>query len=217
MTSEIDLYIRAMLCRKIKTLTVITCALGVLFGTGCEFFGAIPFTLSEIKAYVAGKEESLSYPLDPVLQAAVFNLGRMGFDIERVERFNQKGLVFAAWKDSSASLSMESITPNLTKAICTFKRYDTMRDYSSETELYNNIRDTLTSKALPDSKTLFKKMVAVHRARDNSSPVIAYLGRGSKTEIISRSGEWAEIALMDNCTGYIAFRYLGRGDPIGER
>jgi len=216
MTSEIYLYIRTILCRKIKILIVITSVLGVLHGTGCAFFGAIPFTLSEMKAYLAGKEESLSYPLYPVLQATVFNLDRMGFDIERVEKFNQKGLVYAAWQGTSASLSMESITPNLTKVICTFKRPDTMRGYSSEKELYNNIRDTLKSKELPDNKTLFKKMVTVHRAKDNSSPVIAYLGRGSKTEIISRSGEWAEIALMDKCTGYIAFRYLGRGDPLGE-
>jgi hypothetical protein len=216
MTSEIYLYLWTILCRKIKILIVITSVLGVLFGTGCAFFGAIPFTLSEMKAYLAGKEESLSYPLDPVLQAAVLNLDRMGFNIERVERFNQKGLVYATWQGTSASLSMESITPNLTKVICTFKRPDTMRGYSSEKELYNNIRDTLKLKELPDRKTLFKNMVAVHHSKDNNSPVIAYLGRGSQTEIISRSGEWAEIALMDKCTGYIAFRYLGRGDPLGE-
>ena len=216
MTSEIYLYIWTILCRKIKILIVITSVFGVLFGTGCGFFGAIPFTLSEMKAYLAGKEESLSYPLDPILQATVFNLDRMGYDIQRVEMFNQKGLVYAAWQGNSARISMESITPNLTKVICTFKRPDTMREYSSEKELYNNIRDTLKLKESPDSKTLFKKMVTVHRAKDNSSPVIAYLGRGSETEIVSRSGEWAEIALMDKCTGYIAFRYLGRGVPIGE-
>jgi len=216
MTSKTYLYIRTVLCRKIKILIIITSALGVLSGTGCEFFGAIPFTLSEMKAYLAGKEESLSYPLDPVLQASVFNLDRMGFDIQRVERFNQKGLVYAAWQGTSAGLSMESITPNLTKIICTFKRPDTMRGYSSEKELCINIRETLKLKQWPNNKTLFKKMITVHRSKDNSSPVIAYLGRGSETEIVSRSGEWAEIALMDNCTGYIEFRYLGRGVPIGE-
>ena len=216
MTSEIYLNIWTILWRRIKILFVIISVLGVLFGTGCGFFGAIPFTLSEMKAYLVGHEESLSYPLDPVLQATVFNLDRMGYDIERVERFNQKGLVYAVWQGNSAILSMESITPKLTKVICTFKRPDTMREYSSEKELYNNIRDTLKSKELPDNKTLLKKMVPVHRAKDNSSPVIAYLGRGSKAEIISRSGEWAEIALMDNCTGYMAFRYLGRGDPLGK-
>ena len=216
MTSEISLNISTIFCRKIKILIAITSVFGVLFGTGCGFFAAVPFTLSEMKTYLVGKEESLSYPLDLVLQATVFNLDRMGFDIQRVERFNQKGLVYAAWQGTSVSLSMESITPTLTKVICTFKRSDTMREYSSEKELYNNIRDTLKLKESPDSKTLFKKMVTVHRAKDNSSPVIAYLGRGSETEIVSRSGEWAEIALMDNCTGYIAFRYLGRGVPIGE-
>ena len=214
MISEIYLNIWTILCRKVRILIVIISVFGVMFGTGCGFFGAIPFTLSEMKAYLAGKEESLSYPLDPVLQATVFNLDRMGFDIKRVESFNQKGLVYATWQGNSATLSMESITPKLTKVICTFKRSDTMREYSLEKELYNNIRDTLKLKESPQSKTLLKKMAPVHRAKDNSSSVIAYLGRGSKTEIISRSGEWAEIALMDNCTGFIAFRYLGRGDPL---
>ena len=216
MTSKISLNISTIFCRKIKILIVITSVFGVLFGTGCTFFGAIPFTLSEMKAYLAGKEESLSYPLDPVIQATVFNLDRMGFDIERVERFNQKGLVYAAWQGTTVSLAMESITPTLTKVICTFTRSDTMREYSLEKELYNNIRDTLKLKQLPNRKTLFKKMITVHRSKDNNSPVIAYLGRGSQTEIVSRSGEWAEIALMDKCTGYVAFRYLGRGLPIGK-
>ena len=216
MTLEISLTISPSFCRKIKILIVIISVFGVLFGTGCGFFAAVPFTLSEMKTYLVGEEESLSYPLDLVLQATVFGLDRMGFDIQRVERFNQKGLVYAAWQGTSVSLSMESITPTLTKVICTFKRSDTMREYSSEKELYNNIRDTLKLKQLPNRKTLFKKMITVHLSNDNNSPVIAYLGRGSKTEIVSRSGEWAEIALMDNCTGYIAFRYLGRGVPIGE-
>lgn len=216
MTSEISLNISTIFCRKIKILIVITSIFLVLFGTGCAFFGAIPFTLSEMKIYLAGKEESLSYPLDLVLQSTVFNLDRMGFDIQRVERFNQKGLVYAVWKGTSVNLSMERITPKLTKVICTFTRSDTMREYSLEKELYNNIRDTLKLKQLPNRKTLFKRMITVHLSKDNNSPVIAYLGKGSKTEIVSRSGEWAEIALMDNCTGYIAFRYLGRGDPIGK-
>ncbi len=216
MTSEISLNISTIFCRKIKTLIVIASVFWVLFGTGCAFFAAVPFSLSEMKIYLAGKEESLSYPLDPVLQSTVFNLDRMGFDIQRVEEFNQKGLVYAAWQGTTVSLSMESITPTLTKVICAFKRPDTMREYSSEKELYNNIRDTLKLKQLPNRKSLFKKMITVHRSKDNNSPVIAYLGRGSQTEIVSRSGEWAEIALMDKCTGYVAFRYLGRGVPIGE-
>jgi len=69
MTSEISLNILTILYCKIKILIVIISVLGVLFGTGCAFLVLIPFTLSEMKAYLAGKEESLSYPLDPVLQA----------------------------------------------------------------------------------------------------------------------------------------------------
>jgi len=70
MTSEISLNILTIFYCKIKILIVIISVLGVLFGTGCAFFGANPLLpLSEMKAYLAGKEESLSYPLDPVLQA----------------------------------------------------------------------------------------------------------------------------------------------------
>ncbi|MBW1779431.1 MAG: hypothetical protein JRL30_01715 [Deltaproteobacteria bacterium] len=188
----------------------------VLFATGCGFFAAVPVTVSEIKTYLVGKEESLSYPLNQVLESAVYNLERMGFDIERVERFNQKGLIHAVWEGTSVSLTLETITPKLTKVICTFKRPDTMREYSSEKELFNNVRDSLKLKQVPNGDILFKGMVTVHASMDTAAPVIAYLGRGAKAEIVSRSGEWAEIVLMDNCTGYMAFRYLGRGVPVGK-
>ncbi|MBU0989488.1 MAG: hypothetical protein KJ823_04795, partial [Proteobacteria bacterium] len=72
------------------------------------------------------------------------------------------GLIYAVWKGTSVSLSMETITPNLTKVVCVFKRPDTMREYSSEKELYNNIRDTMKLAKIPDRKTVFKGMVTVH-------------------------------------------------------
>ncbi|MFH1951440.1 MAG: hypothetical protein ABIL06_07480 [Pseudomonadota bacterium] len=214
MISEAPRRILTLLWRKSMTLAAAAPALMLLSAAGCEFFAAVPFTIYEIKTYLVGKEESFSYPLNQVLDATVYNLDRMGFDIERVERFNQMGLIYAVWKGTSVSLSMETITPNLTKVVCVFKRPDTMREYSSEKELYNNIRDTMKLAKIPDRKTVFKGMVTVHLSMNSDSPVIAYLGRGAKAEIVSRKGEWAEIALMDNCTGYIAFRYLGRGVPL---
>jgi hypothetical protein len=216
MTSGAGLYIPPICQLGFKLFIAAVYAFAVLFATGCAFFAAVPVTVSEIKTYLVGKEESLSYPLNRVLESTVYNLDHMGFDIERVERFNQKGLIHAVWQGTSVSLLLETITPNLTKVICTFKRSDTMREYSSEKELLNNVRETLKLKQIPDSEALFKGMVTVHLSMDTASPVIAYLGRGAEAEIVSRSGEWAEIALMDNCTGYIAFRYLGRGVPVGK-
>jgi len=41
MISEIYLNISTILCRKVRILIVITSVFGVMFGTGCGFFGAI--------------------------------------------------------------------------------------------------------------------------------------------------------------------------------
>ena len=89
---------------KIKALVAAASVLIFLPVTGCEFFAVVPFTLTEFKTYLVGKEESFSYPLNQVLEATVYNLDRIGFDIQRVERFNQKGLIYAVWKGTTVNL-----------------------------------------------------------------------------------------------------------------
>jgi len=155
-----------------------------------------------------GRDQSFSCPLDQVLQSAVHNLRKMGFTISRIESFNQKGLIQADWQMNSVKLSMETITPKLTKVIVKVKSDNTSREYSSEDELFANIRETLKEEKEIDWKGLIKGMVTVHLKPDKNSPVIAYLAPGALTDVIDQEGKWVKIGLMDNCTGFIANKHL---------
>jgi len=132
----------------------------------------------------------------------------MGFTILRIESFNQKGLVQADWEMNSVKLSMETITPKLTKVVVKVKGSDNSREYSSEDELFANIRETLKEKKKIDWEGLLKGMVTVHLKPNDQSPIIAYLAPGALTNVIREEGQWVKIGLMDNCTGYIANQYL---------
>lgn len=174
----------------------------------CSVLTVVPVTIKEVKDYVVGRDQSFSRPLDQVLKSAIHNLRKMGFAISRIESFNQKGLVQADWDMTSVKLCMETITPKLTKVIVKVKSDTTSREYSSEDELFANMRETLKEEKEIDWKDLRKGMVTVHLKPDNRSPVIAYLAPGALTDVIRNEGKWVKIELMDNCTGYIANRYL---------
>jgi hypothetical protein len=176
--------------------------------SGCAVLTAVPITIKEVKDYVVGRDQSFSCPLDQVLKSSVHNLRKMGFTILRIESFNQKGLVQADWQMTSVKLSMETITPKLTKVIVKVKSDNTSREYSSEDELFTNIRETLKEEREIEWKGLTKGMVTVHLKPDKNSPVIAYLAPGALTNVIAQEGTWAKIGLMDNCTGFIDNKHL---------
>ena len=132
----------------------------------------------------------------------------MGFTISRIESFNQKGLVQADWDTTSVKLSMETITPKLTKVIVKVKSDNTSREYSSEDELFFNIRETLKEGKEIDWKGLTQGMITVHLKADMNSPVIAYLAPGALTDAVGQEGQWVKISLMDNCAGFIASKHL---------
>ena len=178
--------------------------------SGCHVFSAIPVTVKEVKDYAIGREQSFSYPIDKVLQAAVYNLRKMDFVVQRIEHFNIKGAVYAVWKDTSARVSLETITPRLTKVTCKVFTGNNAREYSSEDALLDNVRETLERKTSWDWKELVKGMVSVHLSADSRSSVIAYLSPGAKAELIKSEGEWGKIALMDDCSGYMFLRHLRR-------
>ena len=100
--------------------------------SGCAVLTAVPVTIKEVKDYVMGRDQSFSYPIDQVLKSTIYNLRQMGFTISRIESFNQKGLIQADWKKTSVKLSMETITPKLTKVIVKVKSDNSSREYSSE-------------------------------------------------------------------------------------
>lgn len=176
--------------------------------SGCAVLTAVPVTIKEVKEYVVGRDQSFSCPLDQVLKSAAHNLSKMGFTISRIESFNKKGLIQADWQMNSVKLSMETITPKLTKVIVKVKRNNSSREYSSEDELFANIRETLKEEKEIDWEGLIKGMVTVHLKPDKASPVIAYLAPGALTDVIDQEGKWVKIGLMDNCTGFIANKHL---------
>lgn len=176
--------------------------------SGCAVLTAVPVTIKEVKEYVVGRDQSFSCPLDQVLKSAAHNLSKMGFTISRIESFNKKGLIQADWQMNSVKLSMETITPKLTKVIVKVKRNNSSREYSSEDELFANIRETLKEEKKIDWEGLIKGMVTVHLKPDKASPVIAYLAPGALTDVIDQEGKWVKIGLMDNCTGFIANKHL---------
>lgn len=170
----------------------------------CSPLSAVPVTLKEAKDYVIGQEESFSHPVKRVLAAAVHDLGEMNFKIKRIEYFSQKGYVRADWGDAFVCLSLETITPRLTKVICKLKRGSvSTREYSSEEEFFNRLRESLSEKNDFDLKKFAAGMAEIHSSADKDSPVIGYLGEGAAAQLLSREGKWARIALMDDYFGYI--------------
>lgn len=180
----------------------------LLLLSGCAVLTAVPVTIKEVKDYVMGRDQSFSYPIDQVLKSTIYNLRQMGFTISRIESFNQKGLIQADWKKTSVKLSMETITPKLAKVLCKVKRDNSSREYSSEDELFANVRETLKQGKEIDWEGLIKGMVTVHLKPDKNSPVIAYLAPGALADVINQEGKWFKIGLMDNCTGFIVHKHL---------
>ena len=175
---------------------------------GCSVWSAIPVTLKEVKDYVVGQEQSFSHPINQVLAATVHNLRQAGFSVEQIEYFNEKGLIKANWKETSVILDLNTITPSLTKARTKISRGEGYREFSSEQEMFNNVRRVLDSGKPLNWETLTAGMVKVHVKPDGNSPVIAYLGPGVKADLLREEGKWGEIQLMDGGTGFIALKHL---------
>jgi hypothetical protein len=208
MSFQISQYPPISIFKKLRPRDSTVVLLFFLILSGCAVLTAVPVTIKEVKDYVVGRDQSFSFPLDQVLKSSVQNLRKMGFTISRIESFNQKGLVQADWEMTSVKLSMETITPKLTKVIVKVKSDNTSREYSSEDELFANIRETLKEEKEIDWKGLVKGMITVHLKPDKSSPVVAYLAPGTLADVFDQEGSWVKIGLMDNCTGFIDNKHL---------
>ena len=202
LTDFIGPRLKKVIFRKIVILAIILLCANF---QACSPLSAVPVTLKEAKDYVIGQEESFSHQVNRVLAAVVHDLAEMNFKIKRIERFNQKGYISADWGDASVCLSLEAITPKLTKVVCKLKRGDvSTREYSSEEELFNRFRETLSEDNHFDLKKLAAGMAEIHASADKDSPVIGYLGAGAEAQLLRMEGRWARIALMDNYFGYVA-------------
>jgi len=171
--------------------------------SGCTIYSVLPTTLGEVKHYVLSQEQSFSYSLKRVITATVIDLDRLGFTIHRIEHFNQKGMIQASFESTSIDLFMEAITPGLTKTTGKVIRHKGLRDYASEKELFDRVRETLKQRPNMNWKQLTKQMVSIHQSPDETSSVIGYLGEGGKAKVAREKGAWGKIVLMDNCFGYV--------------
>ena len=175
---------------------------------GCSVYSLIPVTVKEIKTYAMGQEQSYTDPLNEVLAATVYNLQRSGFIVNRIEYFNEKGLVLASYEDLSVKLSLESMTPRMTKVVSKVHKDSISRQYSSEAEFFNNVRTSLESGQSLDWGTITRGMLKIYVSPDMNSEIIGFLGPGVEAGLIQETGDWAQIALMDRGTGYVLRKHL---------
>lgn len=176
--------------------------------SGCGAFSAVPLTLKEVKDYVAGTERSLGYGLDRTLTATVFVLKKDGFDLRRIEYFNHKGLVQAAWEGTSVEISFERMTPKMSRMTSRVKSKTLFREYTCEDALSEEIEGVLHSSKPLNWVELTHGMTRVHVSPDKKSPVMAYLKPGLTVDLVEEQGQWGKILLMDRGAGFIALNQL---------
>jgi len=180
----------------------------LLYLSGCNPLWAVPFTLKEIKDYVAGQERSFAYPLNRVIIAGVYVLQKDGFTVYRIEHFNQKGLVNATWQDTSVEIILDTVTPKMTRITSRVHSNKLSREYSCEGAVFDEVQRMLERRRPLDWKEVTVGMVTVHVSPERGSPVIAYLREGVKIQVVEERGEWGKIALMDRSVGFVALKQL---------
>jgi len=183
-------------------------ALFLIYLSGCSALWAVPFTMKEIKDYVAGQERSFIYPLDRVMKATVFALKKNGFVLERIEYFSQKGFIQAKWEDTSVEIVLETVTPKMTRVTSRVHSNRLARQYSCEGALFDEVKGILNKKHPLNWKEMTGGMATVHVSPEKGSPVMAYLREGLEVEVMEEQGEWGKIALMDRSAGFIALKHL---------
>ena len=157
-------------------ICIIFICLGLI--CGCGAWSTVPVTFQEVKNYVFGQQQSFSYPLSDVLGATASKLRQMEFIINRIEHFNQRGLVGANWQGTVVQVSFEAITPRLTKAKSKFWRENHSREFSSERALLKDVEATLQQNNPVNWNGMTSGMIRVHASPDKKSSVVAYLRPG---------------------------------------
>jgi hypothetical protein len=175
---------------------------------GCTKFAAVPVTVKEVRDYVVGRQESFAYPLSMVKVAAVYNLEEIGFTIDRIEHFDDKGLIHATCSDTEVNLMMEAVTPKMTKVFSKIRRGESTREFSSEQEVYYQIRESLEMDKIYNWERLTKGLIKVRTEPDKRSPVIALVGPGARVDLIHEWGGWGKIKLMEDAVGYVPAEHL---------
>jgi len=169
--------------------------------SGC--WSAVPLTLNEIQKYISVKEQSFTYSNYKLVGVSANSLKKMGFELEKILVFSEKGFINASWKGTHVSIELISNTPSLTTIKSKITTDQFGREHAIEEELFNNIRSTLDQGIYPNLRKQIIGMIKVYSAPKRDSIVIGYLRPGIVITAKSKQKEWTKLDLGESVYGYI--------------
>lgn len=177
---------------------------------GCSALFLVPVTLKEVKDYVSKREQSFSHPLRDVVVSAGYSLKQLDFKMKRIEYIGNKGLIQASAKQTEVAIHLYAVTANLTRMKSKISTKKGIRYFSTEEELFNQIRKVLANDRPPRFRDVGSEMTPVYIKPDIKSSVVAYLATGEKVDLNEayRNLEWNEIAMKSGAIGYIAASHI---------
>ncbi len=193
-----------------KTSILISSVLFLFSTWGCSALFLVPVTLKEVKDYVSERKQSFSNPLDEVLVSTGYSLKALDFELKRIEYVGSRGLIHASAKDTVVHLNFDAVTPNLTRMRSKINTRNGIRYFSSEDELFNQIRAELTAERKRSFKKIGEGMTPVYLKQDIKSKVVAFFASGEEVKISveEHPNRWISVRLKSGGSGYIDKRHI---------
>jgi hypothetical protein len=170
----------------------------------------VPVTLKEVKDYVSERKQSFSNTLDEVLVSAGYSLKALDFELKRIEYVGSRGLIHASAQDTAVHLNFDAVTPNLTRMRSKIITKNGVRYFSSEDELFNQIRAELTAKNRRSFIKIGEGMTPVYLKQDIKSRIVAFFAPGEEVKISAEEQpeQWISVRLKSGGSGYIDKRHI---------
>ena len=193
-----------------RILILISCVLFLFSTWGCSALFLVPVTLKEVKDYVSERKQSFSEPLDEVLVSTGYSLKALDFELKRIEYVGSRGLIHASAKDTVVHLNFDAVTPNLTRMRSKITTRNGIRYFSSEDELFNQIRAELAAERKRSYKKIGEGMTEVYLKQDIKSKVVAFFAPGEEVKISveEHPERWISVRLKSGGSGYIDKRHI---------
>ena len=193
-----------------KASILVSCLLFSLTMWGCSALFLVPVTLKEVKDYVSERKQSFSNTLDEVLVSAGYSLKALDFELKRIEYVGSRGLIHASTKDTAVHLNFDAVTSNLTRMRSKIITKNGVRYFSSEEELFNQIREELTAKNRRSFMKIGDGMTPVYLKQDIKSKVVAFFAPGEEVKISAEEQPelWISVRLKSGGSGYIDKRHI---------
>jgi len=166
-------------------------------------FGGCANYQEQIKIYVSGQEQIVTFPLRQVMLISNQGLKDLNFTIAGIEFMDQGGLIQATGPNAEALLQFKGIDSRMTRLRGEIFTKEGMRDISSEEELFSHISNLLANSNLQSLKDMTAEMIPVHKTPDADSRVVAYLAKGVVVTVKANESGWSNVLLMSGETGYL--------------